>query len=123
MTLDTDGFVDLNKIPPETPLTVKVVLDDTAIVKTSAVEVTEDIVVYFTEPNVSPVISANVFPPAETLMFIGELVTSTVISPEVQQRAEIAKAQIHSKPREKSLTIGNSFWIVFMIRTEFSVLC
>jgi hypothetical protein len=98
-------------------------LDDTAIFKASAVEVTEEIVVYLTEPNVNAVISASVFPPAETLMFIGELVTSTVISPEVQQRAEIAKAQIHSKPREKSLTIGNSFWIVFMIRTEFSVLC
>jgi hypothetical protein len=93
MTVVTEGFVDLKFIPPVTPVTVTDVFVESAMVRAVAVDVEEVMVEYFTEPNVRAVISARVLPAAETLMSIGEFVTSTVISPAVQPKIVHANTQ------------------------------
>ena len=84
MTVDTEGFVDLKLIPPETPVTVTEVFEDSVMVSAEVVDDDEEMAEYFTVPKVKAVISARVLPAADTLTSIGEFVTSTVISPEVQ---------------------------------------
>jgi len=53
-------------------------------VSASAVDDDEVMAEYLTVPKVTAVISARILPPADTLMSMGVVVTSTVISHEVQ---------------------------------------
>jgi hypothetical protein len=111
MTVDTEGFVDLNKIPPETPVMVTEVLEDKVTVKASVVGDDEVMAEYLTVPKVRAVMSARVFPPADTLMSMGELVTSTVMAPDVQPK--IVHAVKHNAV--------HTFKTVFRIRSSLKI--
>ena len=69
------------------------------------VDVTEEMVLTLVVPNFNPVISASVFPPAVTLMSIGEFVTVTVKAPDVQPNA------VHTDSKNAVHTFRTAFLI------------